>query len=149
MVNGHLTLECIQFTNKDWSHTKRQCFRGVSTNFWIRPVTWLHSVHDIAVPIPRSPQCSWQGLVLAEMRPAQWVTLQHLGLFYKGDVVLWLFINPRPSMLYHSNLTILYMYSTGGTECLSCTPSSHSACAMRKTTQNGFFPDAENFPVDP
>ena len=28
-------------------------------------------------------------------------------------------------------LTILYMYCTGGTECLSHTPGSHSACAIR------------------
>ena len=26
---------------------------------------------------------------------------------------------------------ILYMYCTGGTECLSCTPGSHSVCACR------------------
>ena len=28
-------------------------------------------------------------------------------------------------------LTILYMYCAGGTECLSCTPGSHSVCAVR------------------
>ena len=28
-------------------------------------------------------------------------------------------------------LTILYMYCTGGTECLSHTPGSHSVCAVR------------------
>ena len=28
-------------------------------------------------------------------------------------------------------LKILYTYCTGGTECLSCTPGSHSACAVR------------------
>ena len=28
-------------------------------------------------------------------------------------------------------LTILYMYCTGGTECLSRTPGSHSVCAVR------------------
>ena len=28
-------------------------------------------------------------------------------------------------------LTILYMYCTGGTECLSRTPGSHSVCAIR------------------
>jgi len=60
------------------------------------------------------------------------------------------------------------MYCTGGTECLSCTPGSHSVCAVRtplgvdwkilsvkmllafrvrKTTQHGFFPDRENFPL--
>ena len=37
------------------SCTKRRCFRGVSTNFWIRPATWPHSVHDMAVPISWSP----------------------------------------------------------------------------------------------
>ena len=29
------------------------------------------------------------------------------------------------------HLTILYMYCTGGTECLSRTPGSHSVCAVR------------------
>ena len=51
---------------------------GVSTDFWIRPATWLHSVHDMAVPISRSLQRSWWGLVLAETRPAQWVTLHNI-----------------------------------------------------------------------
>ena len=53
------------------SYRKRQCFRGVSTDFWIRPTTWLHSVHDIAVPISRSSQHSWWGLVLAKTCPVQ------------------------------------------------------------------------------
>ena len=38
----------------------------------------------------------------------------------------------------------------------SCTPGSHSVCAVKtllgvnqkETTQHGFFPDEENFPVD-
>ena len=30
-----------------------------------------------------------------------------------------------------STLTILYTCCTGGTECLSCTPGSHSVCAVR------------------
>ena len=54
--------------------------------FWIRPATWLHFIHEIAVPISSSPQCSWWGLVLAETRPAQWVTLHniYLGLYFLG-----------------------------------------------------------------
>ena len=39
----------------------------------IRPVTWLHSVHKIAVPISWSPKHSCWGLVLAETRLVQWV----------------------------------------------------------------------------
>ena len=31
----------------------------------------------------------------------------------------------------HQPFTILYMYCTGGTECLSRTPGSHSVCAVR------------------
>ena len=46
-----------------------RCFWGVSTNFWIRPATWLHSGHDMAVPISQSPQHNWWGLVLAS---SQW-----------------------------------------------------------------------------
>ena len=46
----------------------------------IRLAIWLHFVHEIAAPISWSPQCSWWGLVLAEMHSAQWVALQHLGL---------------------------------------------------------------------
>ena len=60
------------------SYTKRRCFQGVSTEFWIRPAIWLHSVHDIAVPISRSPQRSWWGLVLAETCPAQQVILHNI-----------------------------------------------------------------------
>ena len=32
--------------------------------------TWLHLVHEIAVPMSRSPQHSWWDLVLAEIHPA-------------------------------------------------------------------------------
>ena len=49
---------------------------------------------------------SW-GLVLAETRPAQWVTLHSIdsvGLFYKGDVVRWLFMNES---LFRPRLTFL------------------------------------------
>ena len=38
-------------------------FEELLPTFWIRPATWLHSVHEIAVPISRSLQCSWWGLV--------------------------------------------------------------------------------------
>ena len=56
---------------------EKRHFQGVSTNFWIRPATWLH-VHVIAVPIFLSPQHSWWGLVLAKMHPAQRVTLHNI-----------------------------------------------------------------------
>ena len=42
-------------------------------------------------------------------------------------------------------LTILYIYCTGGTQCLSRILSIKS----EKTIQHGFFPDGENFPVNP
>ena len=48
------------------------------STFWIRSDTWLHSVHEIAVPISRSPQRSWWGLVLAETLLVQWVTLHNI-----------------------------------------------------------------------
>ena len=54
---------------KNWC-TKRWYFQGV---FWIRSTTRLHFVHKIAVPISRSPQCSWWGLVLARMCPVSLV----------------------------------------------------------------------------
>ena len=73
-----------------YRHMKRQYFRGFSTTFWIRPATWLHSMHEIAVSISRSPQRSWWGLVLAETWPARWVTSRPI---FKGDVVRWLFMN--------------------------------------------------------
>ena len=73
-VTYYSILQYVEFR----MHTKRQCFWGVSTDFWIRSVTWLHSVHDIAVPISLSPQCSWWGLVLAKTCPAQWVTLHNI-----------------------------------------------------------------------
>ena len=64
------------------SCTKRRCLRGASTDLLVLDkVIWLHFVHEIAVPISRSPQHSWWGLVLAEARPAQWVTSHNLGLF--------------------------------------------------------------------
>ena len=41
---------------------KRRCFRGVSANFWIRPATWLHSVHDMAVRTTWFVWCTtWLG----------------------------------------------------------------------------------------
>ena len=49
--------------------------------FRISPAIWLHFMHEIVVTISLSPQHSWWGLVLAEMHPAQWMTLL-LGLFF-------------------------------------------------------------------
>ena len=46
---------------------KEMVLLGSLTNFWIRPAAWMHFVHDMAVPISRSPQHSWWGLVLAGM----------------------------------------------------------------------------------
>ena len=53
--------------------------------FWIKPATWLHFVHEIAVPIFWSPQCCWWALVLAEMCTVQWATLECLyaGFFLR------------------------------------------------------------------
>ena len=42
-------------------------FEEFLPTFWIRPATWLHSVHETAVPIFQSPQHSWWGLVLAKI----------------------------------------------------------------------------------
>ena len=53
---------------------------------WLRPATWLHFVHEIAVPISWSPQPSWWGLVLAETHPAQWVTLHDMALLGRSFV---------------------------------------------------------------
>ena len=74
------------------SCTKRWCFRGVSTDLWIRRVVWLHSVYEIAVPISWSPQHSWWHLVLAEcVLCSRWLCITSRTIF-KGDVVHWLFI---------------------------------------------------------
>ena len=42
----------------------------------IKSATWLHFVHEMAVLIFQSPQNSY--MVLAEMHPAQWVTLHKI-----------------------------------------------------------------------
>ena len=75
-------INCLQgqeqlWTRGCWEHVHHSV-HGVSTNFWIKPATWLHSLHEITVPIPRSPQRSWWGLVLAETRPTQWVILYNI-----------------------------------------------------------------------
>ena len=44
-------------------------------NFWIRQAIWPHFMHKIAAPISRSSQCSWWGVVLAEICSPQWVIL--------------------------------------------------------------------------
>ena len=52
----------------------------------------LSSIYEMTVPISRSPQRRWWGLVLAEMCPAQWVTL-HVKACLLGrrvEVVHWL-----------------------------------------------------------
>ena len=65
---------------------KRRCFQGFSTTFGIRPAIWLHSVHEIAVPISRSPQCSiGQKCILR----SEWLCITSRPIF-KGDVVRWL-----------------------------------------------------------
>ena len=58
------------------------------------------------------------------------VWLKHLYRGVWGHAHHWLEssgIEPQQS----DNLTILYVYCTGGTECLSHTPGSHSACTVR------------------
>ena len=65
VMHALLHLACCQVqllgnknTGMKNSCMKRQCFWGVSTNFWIRPAIWLHSVHEIAIP-SQSPRHSW------------------------------------------------------------------------------------------
>ena len=43
-------------------------FKDLLPIFWIRPATWLHYAHEVAVSISWSLQCSWWGLALAETR---------------------------------------------------------------------------------
>ena len=38
-------------------------FKGSLLVVWIRPATWLHFVHEIAVPISQSSHCSWWDLI--------------------------------------------------------------------------------------
>ena len=67
--------------NDDFQRTATQIdaiFQMFPSTVLIKPATWLHFMHDIVVPISRSPQHSWWGLVLAEMCPAQWVTLHNI-----------------------------------------------------------------------
>ena len=61
--------------------------RGVQV-ICIRPATWLHFVHEVAVPSPSHPmQCSWWGLVLSTIHFVQWVSLHNIyrpACFYSG-----------------------------------------------------------------
>ena len=60
-----------------------------SQTFWIRPATWLHSVHERS-PFPRHLRTA-EGIgwnTSCAVGDFEW----HLGLFYKGDVVCWLFM---------------------------------------------------------
>ena len=57
--------------------------------FWIsHPPDRLHFVHEIAVPISRSPQHSWWGLILAETRSVQWVTSHNTLLGSCGSSIV-------------------------------------------------------------
>ena len=63
---------------------REDVFEELLLIFWKRPATWLYFVHEIAVSISWSPQCSWIDLVMAETHPAQWVTLHNTkALFFR------------------------------------------------------------------
>ena len=59
---------------------------------------------------------------------------QHNSCWESNSGHLWLELPMLDLPLSHDSLptlTILYMYCTGSIECLSCTPGSHSVCAVR------------------
>ena len=64
---------------------REDAFEELLLAFRIRPAAWLHFTHKIAVPISRSPQQSWWGLVLANTCPVHWVTLCNIyvGLIFR------------------------------------------------------------------
>ena len=64
----------------------QQC--STSTVLWIRPATWLHFVHEIALPIHWSPQCSWWGQ--KRVLHSGWLCITSRLAFFQGDVVHWL-----------------------------------------------------------
>ena len=87
--NSTLIIKCRKCTKKPPKNThfshfytaawRDDAFEELLLAFWIGPATWLHFVHDIAVPISQSLQhCSWWGLVLAETHPVQRVTLHNI-----------------------------------------------------------------------
>ena len=82
--NLTLIIKCRKCTKKThFSHFytaawRDDAFEELPLVFWIRPATWLHFVHEITVPISRSLQHIWWGLVLAETHPVQRVTLHNI-----------------------------------------------------------------------
>ena len=73
---------------------------------FISPATWLHFVHEIAVPTSQSPQHSWRVYyeVLAKTRSAQWVTLLNIGRNASCTVDAWLCITSRPTFFIQGDL---------------------------------------------
>ena len=74
---------CVLTTTIVWEHVlKQHCIRvclGVPIpSVRIRPATWLHFMHEMAVPISQSPQRSWWSLVLVKMQWAAWLELQRV-----------------------------------------------------------------------
>ena len=89
---------------------KRQCFRGVSTKFWIRPAIWLHSVHEIAVPISRSPSAADEA-------------------WYWPKRVLrsgWLCKTSRPVLQERYGLLIVHIYTPGVSNAARWTRFEHN-----------------------
>ena len=76
----------------------------------------------------------WHDHYLDVMRRKQrkWKSRQSLGIKLRTPLAWATSALPLSHDSWQPpTLTILYMYCTGGTECLSCTPGSHSACAIR------------------
>ena len=71
----------VMMTREAQKDTKNGAFKEL---LLIRPATWLHFVHEIAVPISQSPQRNWWGLVLAKTCPVRWVTLCNIQIYFLG-----------------------------------------------------------------
>ena len=78
------------FTNVKDSCTKRHYVH--LRTIWIKPAAtcqWRPALHETAIPLSRSPQHIWWGLVLAEMRPdlAKRNLAKHLGMMVHTDIL--------------------------------------------------------------
>ena len=117
------------FPTSPWSHLVWYCSVVLCVSW---PATWLHFVHEIAVSIFWSFQCSWWDLVLAKTRPAQRVTLYDI-FSNQGDVVYWLFMYRSMHGVSRLGMMVCESYEALVSSCsiLSSSSCTHwmSSCA--------------------
>ena len=126
----------------EWRTTARRdnAFKELLLSFWIRPATWLHSVHEITVPTFQSPQCSWWVYWLKRVQHSGWLWIPFRPLGRCGSLIVY---------VWQSQMMISFRYSWVYT-CMSPALNTIQHCGQRDAVKVYTERNASNiqFPSD-